>query len=173
MRISTRGRLAVAVMIDFALHQRHWPISLKVLSRRHRVSLSLLEPIAADLRRHSLVEATRGPGGGYGLGRAADAITVADIVFAIDGVLEARPPGPVRRAQVDPQCVTHALWDGLRQSVVDFLQSESLQKLASTQSPWGFPPIEAPLQKTPLPVPAVVTRNAPNSVFDLARFHAC
>jgi hypothetical protein len=57
--------------------------------------------------------------------------------------------------------------------VVDFLQSESLQKLASTQSPWGFPPIEAPLQKTPLPVPAVVTRNAPNSVFDLARFHAC
>lgn len=173
MRISSRGRLAVAVMIDFALHQRHWPISLKVLSRRHQVSLSLLEPIAADLRRHSLVEATRGPGGGYGLSRAADAISVADIVFAIDGVLDARAPGPVRRAKVDPQCVTHALWDGLRQSVVDFLQSESLHKLASTQSPWGFPAVAEPLHKAPPPVPSLVAVHAPNSVFDLARFHAC
>lgn len=172
MRISSRGRLAVAVMIDFALHQRHWPISLKVLSRRHRVSLSLLEPIAADLRRHALVDATRGPGGGYGLSRAATDITVADIVFAIDGSLAANPR-TTTRAQAAVQCATHELWDGLRQSVVDFLQSESLHKLASTQRPWGFPAQAEPLHKASPPTPAVVALHAPNSVFDLARFNAC
>ena len=172
MRISSRGRLAVAVMIDFALHQRHWPISLKVLSRRHRVSLSLLEPIAADLRRHSLVEATRGPGGGYGLSRAATNISVADIVFAIDGSMDANPARPTGRTQPAPHCATHDLWHGLRQNVVDFLQSESLHKLASTQRPWGFPATAEPLHKEPPPAPAAVAVNAPNSVFDLARFHA-
>ena len=85
MRLSTKGRLAVVAMIDVALHRKVGPISLAVLSRRQRISLSYLEQMFADLRRHGLVASTRGPGGGYGLGREASSITVADILFAVDG----------------------------------------------------------------------------------------
>ncbi len=51
-------------MIDVALHRKTGPISLAVLSRRQRISLSYLEQMFADLRRHGLVASTRGPGGG-------------------------------------------------------------------------------------------------------------
>lgn len=171
MRISSRGRLAVALMVDVALHRRHGPVPLRALSQRHRVSLSLLESVVANLRRHRLVEATRGPGGGYYLGRTPKSISVADIVFAVDGEMDTQTPDAHDRAAANPQCVTHDLWNGLRQSVVDFLRAETLQALVSAHSPWNTPIARQPA--TPVAVPAPRPRpvvKAPNSVFDLARF---
>lgn len=169
MRISSRGRLAVALMIDVTLHRRHGPVPLKALSERHRVSLSLLESIVAKLRQNNLVEATRGPGGGYYLGRSASSISVADIVFAVDGRMDAQPMRAPGRTGIDPHCVTHELWNSLRQRVVDFLGSETLQALANPHSPWSAPIGRPALKPVPATRPRPVVK-APNSVFDLARF---
>jgi len=171
MRLSTKGRLAVVAMIDVALHRKVGPLSLAVLSRRQRISLSYLEQMFADLRRHGLVASTRGPGGGYGLGREASSITVADILFAVDGPsVDNRPTASTRE---DAQrCATPELWDSLSRKVVEFLDSVHLQKLVDDQIALGVQMHTEPLRR-PEPVRAVVkpTRpNAPNSVFELARF---
>ena len=71
-------------MIDLALRSNNGPVALAAISQRQQISLSYLEQLFGKLRRHELVESTRGPGGGYSLGRKSDAITVADIIVAVD-----------------------------------------------------------------------------------------
>ena len=69
MRLTTKGRFAVTAMIDVALHGRSGPVTLSAISQRQHISMSYLEQLFGKLRRHKLVESTRGPGGGYSLAR--------------------------------------------------------------------------------------------------------
>ena len=97
MRLTTKGRFAVTAMIDLALRSNNGPVALAAISQRQQISLSYLEQLFGKLRRHDLVESTRGPGGGYSLGRRADEITVADIIVAVDEPLDATGCGGRRR----------------------------------------------------------------------------
>src|SRR5580692_7328239 len=69
MRLTTKGRFAVTAMIDLGLREHRGPVTLAGISQRQRISLSYLEQLFAKLRRHQLVESTRGPGGGYRLAK--------------------------------------------------------------------------------------------------------
>ena len=89
MRLTTKGRFAVTAMIDLALREHTGPVALAAISQRQQISLSYLEQLFGKLRRHELVESTRGPGGGYSLGRKAEDITVADIIVAVDEPIDA------------------------------------------------------------------------------------
>ena len=60
MRLTTKGRFAVTAMIDLALRQNNGPVTLAAISGRQRISLSYLEQLFGKLRRHELVESTRG-----------------------------------------------------------------------------------------------------------------
>ena len=64
MRLTTKGRFAVTAMIDLALRQNNGPVTLAAISQRQQISLSYLEQLFGKLRRHNLVESTRGPGAG-------------------------------------------------------------------------------------------------------------
>lgn len=176
MRLTTKGRLAVVAMIDVALHHKAGPIALGVISRRQSISISYLEQMFSDLRRHDLVASTRGPGGGYTLGRGSEEITVADILFAVNG-----PPPETRRVaggkKAAPtqaeRCTTPELWDSLNRNVVEFLDSITLRKLADDQIAAGVPMLDRePARKMePVRRPVKPTRpNAPNSVFELSKF---
>ena len=88
MRMSTKGRFAVNALIDLALREAAGPVALATISARQQVSLSYLEQLFSRLRRDGIVESTRGPGGGYSLGRAPEEISVADIVSSVDDPLE-------------------------------------------------------------------------------------
>jgi Rrf2 family iron-sulfur cluster assembly transcriptional regulator len=154
MRMSSKGRHAVNALIDLAMHQRSGPVVLASVAARQRVSLSYLEQLFGALRRGSLVEATRGPGGGYSLARAADELTVADIVRAVDGPLPA-DRGP-----------SAALWQALHRDLLRQMAGISLASLVHAQ-----PPTEpAPLVPRPdlSPRPPLPRTTAPNSVFALA-----
>ena len=89
MRLTTKGRFAVTAMLDLALHDGSGPVTLAGISRRQSISLSYLEQLFGKLRRRSLVDSVRGPGGGYTLARASNTITVADIIRAVDETLDA------------------------------------------------------------------------------------
>ena len=80
MRLTTKGRFAVTAMIDLGLRQNSGPVTLAAISQRQQISLSYLEQLFGKLRRHELVESTRGPGGGYTLGRKAADINMTDII---------------------------------------------------------------------------------------------
>ncbi len=84
MRWSRRNQLAVNSMLDVALCEQSGPVALRAIANRHHVSPACLEHVFARLRTAGLVESTRGPGGGYSLGRQAGAISVADIVAAVE-----------------------------------------------------------------------------------------
>jgi Rrf2 family iron-sulfur cluster assembly transcriptional regulator len=84
MKVTTKGRHAVTAMLDLALRSQSGPVVLATISRRQRISVSYLEQLFGTLRRHGLVHAVRGKGGGYLLGRSAEEISVADIIGAVD-----------------------------------------------------------------------------------------
>ena len=67
MRLTPKGRFAVTAMIDLGLRRSNGPVTLAAISQRQQISLSYLEQLFGKLRRHELVESTRGPGGGYTL----------------------------------------------------------------------------------------------------------
>src|SRR2546430_14267691 len=82
MRLTTKGRFAVTAMLDLAMHGGKGPVTLAGISQRQSISLSYLEQLFGKLRRHTLVDSTRGPGGGYTLARSLDRGSVADIITA-------------------------------------------------------------------------------------------
>src|SRR3974390_1807435 len=110
MRLTTKGRFAVTAMIDLALREPPGPGALAAISGRQQISLSYLEQLFGKLRRHELVESTRGPGGGYSLGRKADEITVADIIVAVAEPIDATQCAGKENCNDGDRCMTHELW---------------------------------------------------------------
>jgi Rrf2 family iron-sulfur cluster assembly transcriptional regulator len=171
MRLTTKGRFAVTAMIDLALRQASGPVTLAAISQRQHISLSYLEQLFGKLRRHDLVESTRGPGGGYTLGRKAADITVADIIVSVDEPIDATQCGGKENCHGEGvRCMTHDLWASLNAKMVDFLDSVTLQKLVDDQLAKGvvvehMPTIKRAISTAPVVKPIRV--NAPNSVFAL------
>lgn len=89
MRLTSKGRYAVTAMLDVALHTASGPVSLADISERQGISLSYLEQLFARLRKQGLVNSVRGPGGGYQLSREAIAISVSDVIAAVDESVDA------------------------------------------------------------------------------------
>ena len=133
MRLTTKGRFAVTAMIDLGLRQHHGPVTLASISQRQDISLSYLEQLFGKLRRHELVASTRGPGGGYTMGRPMSEISVADVIYAVDEPLDATQCGGKENCDNDERCMTHDLWANLNRVMVDYLDSVSLQQLVDEQ----------------------------------------
>ncbi len=134
MKLTTRGRYAVTAMLDLALHQRTGPVSLAEIADRQGISLSYLEQIFSRLRRRDLVCSTRGPGGGYRLARRAREISVADVIGAVDEVVDATRCGGMENCQGEERCLTHDLWQDLSHQIHDFLTGIDLEQLVTRNS---------------------------------------
>ncbi len=171
MRLTTKGRFAVTAMIDLALRSSAGPVALAAISQRQQISLSYLEQLFGKLRRHELVESTRGPGGGYSLGRPAAEITVADIIVAVDEPIDATGCSGNENCMGEDsgKCMTHDLWASLNQRMIEFLDSVSLKKLVDEQLAKGVSVDEVPVKRAISSVPVVkpIKVTAPNSVFAL------
>ena len=164
MRMSTKGRFAVNALIDLALREPAGPVALAAICARQQVSLSYLEQLFSRLRRHGLVESTRGPGGGYTLARSAAEISVADIVTAVDE--------PSQDAAEDhDDGYSRELWQRLNAIMLEHMARITLKSLVDEQIAGGVaaqakPPRRAISARPPV---APLRSNAPNSVFALAR----
>lgn len=139
MRLSTNNRFAITAMIDLALREHHGPVSLSTMSERHQISLSYLEQMFTQLRRHGLVQSTRGPGGGYSLARAASAISVAEIIGVGDNradrpIAGASRPGALAKTTLD---IAENLWHALHSKMADYMTSITLRHLADEQRAKG------------------------------------
>ncbi|MDH5300389.1 MAG: Rrf2 family transcriptional regulator [Gammaproteobacteria bacterium] len=121
MKISSKGRYAVAAMMDLALHENKGPLTISDISEKQNISLSYLEQIFADLRKGNLVRGTRGPGGGYRLARDAAEISIAQIIDVLD---EKRPRLDIEDERYQP----YQLWAHLSRRMHEFLHHISLQE---------------------------------------------
>jgi len=168
MRLSTKGRFAVTAMIDVALREKLGPVPLSDIATRQQISLSYLEQMFSKLRQQGLVASTRGPGGGYTLGHRSDAITVADIIGAVE---EPQPKTSEQPAAATPD-MAQDLWDTMNAKVLDFMQSVTLRSLVLDQLAKGVKIEQKPAPNRGVfkkPVHQPVRTNAPNSVFALGQ----
>lgn len=131
MKLSTKGRYAVTAMMDLAIHDKMGPVTLADISVCQGISLSYLEQLFAKLRKENLVEGVRGPGGGYRLARAADEITVAQIIKAVDESVDFTRCNGQGDCQDGEPCLTHQLWDDLSKRLYSFLDGITLAQFAN------------------------------------------
>ena len=130
MRLTSKGRYAVMAMADLALHggdERAVP--LQEVARRQEISLSYLEQLFARMRRAGLVSGVRGPGGGYRLARSSNAITVAEIIAAVNEPIKATrcEEGSMKSCiGRSGRCIAHGLWAEMGERIQGFLASVSL-----------------------------------------------
>ncbi len=127
MRISTKGRYAITAMLDLALNAKDGhKVTLADISEFQGISLSYLEQLFARLRQAKLVQGTRGPGGGYRLARAANEISITDIVIAVDDKFG--QAAPLNQIDIRHQR-TQELWDILSDQIQTYLSSVTLEAL--------------------------------------------
>ena len=131
MRLTTKGRYAVTAMLDLAIHADRGSISLADISQRQDISLSYLEQLFAKLRKNALVSSVRGPGGGYKLQRASEAIFIAEIIDAVNESVDTTKCKGAGDCQGGETCLTHYLWEDLSEQIHGFLQNISLADLVA------------------------------------------
>ena len=128
MKISTRGRYALRLMIDLAQNKEQGNISLKDVAKRQEISIKYLEQIATPLIRAGLIKSVRGAQGGYSLTRDMNKYTAKDILVAVEGpiacvaCLETEPNQCPRYSE----CLTLPFYKGLNKVITDYLESYTL-----------------------------------------------
>ena len=132
MKISTKGRYALRLMLDIALNSGGGAVSLRDAARRQEISDKYLEQIVTQLSRDGLVRSVRGAAGGYLLTRPAEAYTVGDILRCVEGSLApvscAEDAGCCERFG---QCVTVEVWDRIAQAVNQVVDDITLADLVT------------------------------------------
>jgi Rrf2 family transcriptional regulator, iron-sulfur cluster assembly transcription factor len=103
-----KGLLAIAAVIDIALHARGRPVAARALATRHRLPPRHLEPVLQALVRHGILKGIRGPRGGYELAREQRRITADDILRAAGTIDEIDAP-PINGSNLLDQVVIPAL----------------------------------------------------------------
>jgi Rrf2 family protein len=110
-----KGLLAIAAVIDVALHARGQPVAAKALANRHRLPPRHLEPVLQALVRHRVLKGIRGPRGGYELAREPRRITAHDILRAV-GTIEEEGNGAAARSTL----LAHVVMPAMAQAEVVF-----------------------------------------------------
>ncbi len=127
MLLSTKGRYAVMAMVEIAKQSGSKPRSLGDVAGRLDLSLAYLEQLFMKLRRNGLVQSVRGPGGGYVLGRDAYAISICEIMCAVDEPLKmTRCDAEGDGCVATKRCSTHFLWEALGAQIEQFLATATL-----------------------------------------------
>jgi Rrf2 family protein len=135
MKISTKGRYALRIMVDLAQHEGEGYISLKEIADRQQISMKYLEMIIAILGRANFVASLRGKSGGYILAKKPEEYTVGSILRLTEGSL-----APVACLECDTnqcpraeQCITLPMWQELDELIDRYLESVTLKDLINNK----------------------------------------
>lgn len=131
MKISTKGRYALRMLVDLAEHQSEGFVALKDIAGRQNISKKYLEQIVPVLNNSGFLQTNRGYQGGYRLSRTPDKYTVGDILRLTEGSL-----APVACLENSPnlcerqnECATLHVWEGLYKVINEYLNGITLQDI--------------------------------------------
>lgn len=131
MKISTKGRYALRLLIDLAEHADEGYIALKDVAERQDISKKYLEQIVPLLNKADLLRTNRGYQGGYSLAKAPEQYSVGEVLRVTEGSL-----CPVACLQYSPNdcprcsdCKTLPVWEGLYKTITDYLDGISLRDI--------------------------------------------
>lgn len=135
MKISTRGRYALRLMLDLALNEQDQYVTIKSIAERQEISVKYLEQIITTLNRAGYVKSIRGPQGGYKLAHPPQEYTVGMILRTIEGSLV-----PVACMEDEPnecprsdRCATLELWRRLYEAISSVIDNVTLADLVEWQ----------------------------------------
>lgn len=136
MKISTRGRYAIRVMLDLSENNTGEYIPLMDIAKRQGISEKYLESIVSVLSKNDFLLSLRGKGGGYRLARQPEEYTVGSILKITEG-----PFAPVACLEKTPnrcervaQCKTLKMWEGLQKLIEDYFEGITIQDLLDSNS---------------------------------------
>ena len=131
MKISTKGRYALRMMIDLATHSDKEYVALKDVANRQNISKKYLEQIVPLLSKADLLRTNRGYQGGYALSKPPEQYTVGEILRVTEGSLS-----PVACLQYGTNncprksdCITLPVWEGLYKTIMDYLDGITLRDI--------------------------------------------
>lgn len=129
MKLSTKGRYGVKAMVELAINYGADPISIKTISERQNISEYYLEQLFSPLRKANLIISIRGAQGGYILSKEPKDISVADIISVLEGPIEISSCLDGEICDNLDSCATRLLWEKLKKSIDEVMQSVSLQDI--------------------------------------------
>lgn len=131
MRISTKGRYALRLMIDLAVNESDEPVRVRDVAERQEISIKYLEQIISSLNKGGLVKSLRGPQGGYRLAKSPSEYTVGEILRLIEGSLSPVPclDDGANQCERSGACCTLYLWKKLDDAVNSVLDTVTLQEM--------------------------------------------
>ena len=136
MRVSTKGRYALRIMIDLAEHNTGEYIPLKDISARQGITIKYMEQIIPQLNKAGYLKSLRGNGGGYRLAKSPESYVVGDILRVMEGPLS--PVACIDGDEVDCQrgqaCQTVWFWYGLKDVVDKYVNSFTLADFLSKET---------------------------------------
>ena len=137
MKISTKGRYALRLMLDLATYAKERPVSLKDVANRQDISEKYLEQIMSTLNKAGYVRSIRGAQGGYLLTKLPEEYTVGMILRLTEGSLA--PVSCLSKPTMDCEhaadCRTLSMWKGLYDRITDYLDNIYLSDLIRPDIP--------------------------------------
>ncbi len=134
MKISTKGRYGLRVILELALHYGNGAVSMDTISKNQDISVKYLHNILTRLKHANLVRAIRGSEGGFVMSQPPSQTTASDVVQAMEGPFELieciSNPALCKRS---PQCVTMKVWSDLGKVMENFLSSMTIEYLVQQQ----------------------------------------
>jgi Rrf2 family protein len=138
VRVSARADYAIRALLELTAAGSNEPVRSDAIARAQGIPAKYLENLLADLRRARLIASQRGSNGGYRLARPASAITLADVIRAIDGPLAGvRDAAPEDVSYTGAATSLRDVWVALRSSMRTVLEATTLADVASGRLPAG------------------------------------
>ncbi|MGL6196495.1 MAG: RrF2 family transcriptional regulator [Thermoguttaceae bacterium] len=130
MKISTKGRYGLRILLDLAIHDQNEPRLIRDISESQQISLKYVSRLVINLRKAGLIQSTRGIHGGFRLNKAPSNISVLNVVEAMEGPLSivgcVHAPEKCERLE---QCATRDIWVMLNSGIRDQMEKLTLQDI--------------------------------------------
>jgi Rrf2 family protein len=136
MKISTRGRYGVRLLIDLAEHSGEDHVALAGVAERQNISIRYLEQVAVILRRSGFIRSIKGASGGYALAIKAQDINIGDALRALEGdMLVVDPPRPGKPETRLQRCIRITVFDRLNDRIAAVIDRKTLASVVGTVDP--------------------------------------
>ena len=135
MNLTSKGKYAVTAVLDLAVHERDISYAkISDVAKRQSIPAPYLEQIFSSLRKAEILNASRGPKGGFKLSRSSKDIMVGEIVTAVEKRMDATQCSGQGNCNAGSKCLAHNLWTELNENVNGFLMNKSLYDVLNSRS---------------------------------------
>jgi Rrf2 family protein len=136
MKISTRGRYGIRLLIDLAEHVDESHVSLASVAERQSISIRYLEQVAVILRRAGFIRSVKGASGGYSLAQVPQDIIIGDVLRELEGdMLVVDPPLPKTTETKLQRCIRLTVFERLNERIAGVIDRKTLASVVGTVDP--------------------------------------